>query len=122
MQNHIDMKKIIRAGGIIAVICLIGGYTYMEVRGMLQGPRITLTSPENGVSVTEKVLTVSGTALNTRRITFNARDIIVDEEGNFSELHILSPGYNALTLRAEDRFDNEITKVLEIIYSPPDAS
>ncbi len=40
----------------------------------------------------------------------------MDEEGNFKEKVLLSYGYNALELKASDKFGSNTEKVVEVVY------
>jgi hypothetical protein len=97
------------------LICLFG-YSIFEVWKYATGPQITIFSPENGVSVSESLISIEGQGKNTKEITLNDRPIVVDESGRFSEKILLSYGYNILDLEARDRFGKTTEKKLQIVY------
>jgi hypothetical protein len=97
------------------LICLFG-YGAFEVWNYATGPEIVVSSPANGVAVSESLISIDGQGKNTQEITLNGRPIVVDEAGNFSEKILLSYGYNVLELRAEDRFGKMTEQQLQIVY------
>jgi len=113
MQNFSSIfKKIL----IIIVILTIAGYAYYRTKDFTIGPTITIYSPTNGESVDMSLVEISGIAKNISYISINDRQIFTDEEGVFKEKLLLYPGYNIISVKAEDRFDRNIEKTLEIIY------
>ncbi len=40
----------------------------------------------------------------------------MDEKGNFKEEILLSSGYNAITIKASDKFGRNTEKIIEVIY------
>lgn len=117
-MNTFGLKNIVHVITILVVLAVIIGYSYLEMRGMLMGPRITIDSPTNGQTVSDPILVLSGVAENVRVISLNGREILIDEVGNFEEIHLLYPGHNTIVLRAQDRFDTEIEQRMQIIYTP----
>ncbi len=100
----------------ILIALTIGIYAYIQSRQYLHGPEITITSPVNGSLVTENPVIIEGTAENIAFITLNDGAIFVDKKGVFSEKLLLLPGYNILTIKAEDRFGKKTQKTLELVY------
>ena len=103
---------------IIITLFLISlfGYGAFEVWAYAMGPKIVVSSPANGVAVSESLISISGQGKNTKGITLNDRPIVVDEQGNFSEKILLSYGYNVLELKALDRFGKKTEQQLQIVY------
>ncbi len=97
----------------------IGGYAYLQSREFLRGPQITITSPQDGRAFEYPAITVEGVARNVAYISLNDAPIFVDSEGNFKEKLLLEPGYNILTVKAEDRFGKKVQKTLELVYKEP---
>jgi hypothetical protein len=100
---------------VLFLICLFG-YGIFEVWKYATGPQILVSSPKNGVSVSESLITITGHGQNTKEITLNDRPIVVDESGRFSEKILLSYGYNILDLEAKDRFGKTTEQKLQIVY------
>jgi len=61
---------------------------------------------------------IEGTARNISSLTLNGNTIAVNQENAFSELLLLSPGFNIIEIAAQDRFDRIETEHRIIIYEP----
>lgn len=96
------------------VLVLFVGYGITEGWPLLRGPLITITSPENGASYTNGIVTISGIALNTSSLTLDGADLIPTEHGSFSSTLTFPRGGTILTFVAVDRFGRRITKTREI--------
>ena len=46
----------------------------------------------------------------------NGKPVIVDKDGNFEEILLLSPGYNSTLFSAKDRFNRTTEYKLELVY------
>ena len=99
----------------IILLCLFG-YTAYEIQRIVFGPRIDVTSPINGSLVSNSLTEITGVAKNINNISLNDRKIFIDEQGNFKEEVLLSYGYNAITIKASDKFGRNTEKIIEVIY------
>ena len=99
---------------VIALFLLI--YTVYEIQRVLFGPRIEVLSPKNGSLVSDSLTEVSGIAKNIKDISLDDRKIFIDEQGNFKEQVLLSYGYNAIVIKASDKFGRNTEKIIEVIY------
>lgn len=111
-----NLKLILGSAVFIFMFLAIGGYAYLKSREFIMGPRITINSPENGTSFSSALITIEGNAQNISHITLNDSPIFIDSQGRFSEKLLLLPGYNIITLKAEDRFGKKTEKALELVY------
>jgi len=112
------IKRInIKSFAFILLIVGILGYTYFQMQNIIIGPVITVSDPTNGASLASSRVEVIGTTRNISSINLNDRQIFIDEKGDFKEKLLLSPGYNIITLRAEDKFGRETKNVLELVYN-----
>lgn len=97
----------------------IGSYTYVQSRDFLRGPQITITSPKNGETFENPVVVIEGATQHVAYISLNDGTIFIDSQGLFKEKLLLLPGYNILTIKAEDRFGKKTEKTLELVYKEP---
>lgn len=102
---------------ILAAIA-IGLYAYFQSREFIRGPQVVITAPLSGSVLRESAVTVTGSAQNVATITLNDSPIFVDSDGHFSQKLLLLPGYNILTVKAQDRFGKKVAKTLELVYKP----
>ncbi len=116
MTERRKTRKYIAIIIAIFVLVLILGYTLYEFQRVANGPRITITSPQNGSLISTSEVEIVGTAQNINDISLNDRKIFIDEQGNFTEEVFLAYGYNTIVLRATDKFGQKTEKILELIY------
>ena len=109
--------KILLFGAMALVII---GYAYLKTKDYIAGPQIIITSPLNGSSVSNPLIEIVGVAKNISFISLNDRPIFIDEKGNFKEKLLLYPGYNIMSVKAEDRYKRNVEKNLEIILLEQD--
>lgn len=101
---------------IIFFSILIVGYFIFNFRIFIAGPEIIITSPQNGEMADKELIEITGKAENVNFISINDRSIFLDGEGNFKEFLLLSSGYNIIVIKAQDKFERNISKKLEVIY------
>ena len=101
---------ILIALGIIIVI----GYSVFALKGIVQGPRIVVSAPQNGSSTTTPLIAIIGRVLRGSTITLNGATSTLDLAGNFAETLLLAPGYNIMTLEAMDRYGRSDKKTIEM--------
>ncbi len=106
---------------IFIAIIVIGiiGYIFFNTRLFIQGPQIIVYSPTTGETSDSKLIEVSGQVLNATFISINDRPILIDEVGNFTENILLHEGHNVILLRANDKFERQVIKKLNLVYNIP---
>jgi hypothetical protein len=111
-----ETKFYLKAMVIVLFLIALFGYGAFEIWNYATGPKIIVTSPQNGAAVSESLISIEGQAKNAKQITLDDRPITVDEAGNFSEKMLLSYGYNVLELKAQDRFGKTTEQELQLVY------
>lgn len=114
MEVRLLIKRVL--AGLAVVIIL--GYSYFVLSGLLRGPRILLSTPANGFSTTTPLITIAGVAIHSNNLTINGAEVPLDLEGNFQSQLILAPGYNIMTIAAQDRYRRTAQERLEINLLP----
>lgn len=109
-------KKWLKYGITIIAVLTVIMYSYYQAQKIMQGPQITLASPEDGVTVSQALTKIKGQAININRLTLDSRDIMLDEKGNFEEKLLLSYGYNIMMIEGWDKFGRKTSKKLEMVY------
>lgn len=115
MQRR-NVKFILKVSTITFFIAVIAGYSYIKAENLVNGPRLSITLPQNGISTSSPTIDINGKAENIVAISLNDRPIFIDEHGVFKETFALSHGYNPIKLSARDKFGRETQKILEIMY------
>lgn len=100
---------------VLTLVIIIYGYTH--VRAFMAGPLIKVTSPRDGETVEDALVTMTGTANRISQISLNGRQIFTDEAGHFKEELLLAYGYNILELKAEDRFGRTVKETLRLVLN-----
>jgi hypothetical protein len=116
MTDRRKVKLLVRIWIAIGAISLIVGYGAFRAKSLVEGPDIGITSPLNGATSTESLITLEGYAKNISFLTLNGNKIFTNESGMFTEKVLLSYGYNIMTLEAKDRFGRTTSKTLQLIY------
>lgn len=109
-------KQLLSWFSVILLVSVIVFYAYYQSRGILEGPQITLSTPEDGITVTEPLLKVFGTARHAKALTLDGRPIFIDLTGNFYQELLLLDGYNIIELTAKDAEGRERKKTLSVYY------
>lgn len=96
---------------------IVVGYAYLKTKDYIAGPQITITSPTSGSIISNPLVEIVGIAKNISFISLNDRPIFIDEKGGFKEKLLLYPGYNIMSIKAEDRYKRSIEKTIELILT-----
>ena len=98
---------------LLILLCLVVlGYGAFEARRLASGPKITVSSPKDGGSVSSSAVTIHGTAENIAFLTINDAPAFTDATGNFSLTFAPPVGYNVVTLAASDRFGRRTSRTV----------
>lgn len=102
---------------IITSLIIIVSYGIFTARNMLLGPRVQILEPQTReIETTERLFVLRGIAKNTISLTLNEKEIYIDTEGNFNEKILLSPGFNLIKIRGQDRFKNQAEEAVKAYY------
>jgi len=118
-------KRALAIGTIVIVVIIIIGYAYIGSHSLISGPSIVVTNisgtvspaPIKGViygSFATSTVTIAGVAKRIQSISLNGSPIQIDENGNFSQIITLFPGFNAETLFGKDAFGHTTTVELDL--------
>lgn len=109
----IDPKKFIQLSLVTLIFIGIIGYAYYRSKDAIWGTTIT-TSIEDGSTLENNLLTITGSAPNSSQFTINGRLLLLDKKGDFIDSLLLQDGYNIIELKASDRFGRTKTKILRL--------
>lgn len=112
--DSINKNTVISA--TIALVVIL--YTISRFYTFLAGPSIHISSPQNGDTVSERLLNISASTTLISFITLNDRQIFIDQKGDLFEQLLLQDGYNIISIKATDRFGRKVEKRLEVVYKP----
>ena len=107
----------IRKFVILLSFFLVILYGVFNARNLILGPSIEIFTPLlPETETTENTITLKGRVENMTFLSLNERPIFADTEGVFEEQLLLSPGFNIITLKAQDRFKKEVQKTIRVYY------
>lgn len=120
MKNLLIYNKnlVVKIFLMLTVLAAILVFAYFKTANLVSGPAIDIISPTNAMTYQDNFIEIKGSAERIAKIYLNNRQIFTDTSGVFREPLLLFPGYNILTLRAEDKFGRQVIKKLHIVYSP----
>lgn len=95
-------------------------YFIFNFWGFLRGPRLFIDFPQNGEFLDNSHILVKGLSQDVTKLELNGRPIYTDENGNFSESLILSPGLNIIELKADGRFGRQLSKRRTVMVKLPE--
>lgn len=104
MATENPIKKILRLSLLVGFFLFIIIYAFFRSHDLIFGVKIKNVNINDGTTVTNNVLNVTGNAKNAIKLTLNGREISIDQAGNFNETIALLPGYNIVDIKAVDQF------------------
>ncbi len=116
MTKTISIKKVINYGALILLFSFILIYTFFRTRAINHGVDIKISGIKNGEIIQENTILLSGKAKHAKRLLINDKEVLVDKESSFKEELILSPGYNLITISAEDKFNKKEKIVYHVFF------
>ena len=110
-----DYKKILKIilPGLLFII--IASYTYFKTRDLIYGVDLRVSGIKDGEVRTEALVEISGLAKNAIDLTINDREVFIDKSAHFDEKLLLLPGYNLISVKAEDKFGKKAQKNYQLI-------
>jgi hypothetical protein len=99
----------------------VGNTASAEVTIVLDttAPVISIDSPDDGATVTEAAVTVSGTVDDAAAMVWVNGVSAEDGAGGFSAVVSLTEGDNVITVVAEDELGNTASESVTVTYEPP---
>lgn len=116
MTRTTNIKKFLGLGVLIGLFVFIFGYSVFQTRSLAKGVDLVVKGITDGAIFDGNILNLTGQATHAKHIRVNDREILVDKDNNFSDELVLSPGYNIITIEAEDKFDKKTGKTYRVFY------
>lgn len=111
-------SRLIRIAFVI-FFALVLGYAFYEARGLLLGPKISVSSQI--LEVRETYVRITGKAERIAKLAMNGKEIPVTQDGAFDQPYLLAPGLNRILFDATDKYGRTSQEVVAIIYTPKDS-
>lgn len=116
MTRTISIKKYLRIGIFGGLFLFIILYTVFQTKAISRGVDLVIEGLTDGSSLNEDIVSVSGKATHATHLLINGKETVIDENDNFALELALSPGYNIITIEAEDRFEKKTKEVYRVLY------
>ena len=115
-----NIKKIVKIGGMAIFFLLIIIYAFFRSKDLVFGVKIRNVDIngvpiQSGATLAASTLEITGNARNAIDLTLDGREISVDQMGNFDETIALLPGYNIISIRAQDKFGHADEKNYQLM-------
>lgn len=101
-------------GGLLLLFLMYFGFQYRKI---LEPPFLTLDSPKNNISVTDKRIDVMGLTDIDASVTINGVSTLVRADGKFFDRVTLDSGTNNVTVIATSRYGKTNILVRKVILS-----
>lgn len=101
---------------ITAIVGFIGFATYRFLP-LMHGVDFKLDSEIPQIS-TVPLFTLSGSIPHASTLSINGRGVPLSRSNQFRDSVLLLPGYNVITLDAEDKFGKERSHIVHVYYEP----
>jgi hypothetical protein len=115
MMEKRNLKKIIRVTLTVLFFSFILLYAILNTRLISRGIDLSINGIENGKIYTEGTLEITGNAKRAKHVLVNGREISVNQQGDFKDYLVLLPGYNIMTISAEDKFGKITQETFDIV-------
>lgn len=100
---------------LIGVVLLaLLSYGGIKAWPLIQGPTLSIDSPENYASITGGIVSIKGKASRGASLVLNNAPILHEEDGSFLLTLTFPRGGSILTFAATDRFGRTIATTLNI--------
>lgn len=119
MPRNSPTKKELRRWALVAFFILALGYGIWQARDLLFGIRLSVSGIQDGSSVSENTLTLSGLAHHAVFAEVNGNIVSVAQNGSWQKTIALLPGLNTVRVRAGDKFGKTVLKEFTIFYKAP---
>jgi hypothetical protein len=110
-MQKLTAKKLI----ILSGISLILGVIFFNTKDLLFGAPLSIETAIDGGTVSNYFLPISGKTKHASILKINGRVVMVDKNGVFSDGALLSPGYNIIEIKMNDRFGKEKREVFHLV-------
>jgi hypothetical protein len=87
-------------------ILIYGGFKLLPI---VTGPKINISSPENGAIISDTTLKIRGSTERVTRLIVNGSKVDLDKEGNFETNLAIWRGHTILVIEGYDRFGRKVS-------------
>ena len=120
-RNYLNnLPDFFRYGFVIIFLLALFLYLGLQVKNIVEPPRLEVYSPPQGYVTNELSISLQGETDKEVNVTLNGKDIGTDEEGDFEEIIDLSPGVNTLIIEAKKKHGKTTREVRHVTLKVED--
>lgn len=101
---------------IIVLVVFFAGlgffYLYRELSIFISKPRLIVFEPSDNFSTEEGKIKIEGITEKDSKLYINGQQLVINEEGKFSEEIFLQSGLNTISIKSVNRFEKESEKII----------
>ena len=116
-MTRTSLQRLLKLIGVGLVALAIVAFAVWRSLSYVRGPLIVVIEPSNGSMINERSVMIRGHIERATNLLLNGNKTNIDEQGQFSEVAIIFPGVNLITLKAEDQFGRSVEDRLTLIGS-----
>jgi hypothetical protein len=94
---------------ILAAILAVAGYGLVKAWPLLEGPSLSIASPQNNTTFSDGIVTIKGNAARAAQLTIDGALVLHQENGDFGTTLTFPSGDSELTFVATDLFGRKTT-------------
>lgn len=102
-------------------LLILGIFIASRIVPVIRGPQISIdTLPQNS-EVSDPMISLTGTATDTKKLTINGTEVLLSPAGEFSQKVLLHPGYNTITFDSSDNLGHTKKKSFAFLLKELDS-
>ncbi len=105
---------IIGSSLLVALIAVV--YVSLEIRSVLAPPYLSLSEPAGDITVDGNSVVIAGIGEIGAEVFINNQPVLIDQNGQFTETLLLSPGLNVIEVTEKNKFD-KVSKIVRQVTS-----
>jgi len=109
------LPTILRYVGATTLLFGLIFYLGWQVKRIVEPPRLTLTSPQDGHVIDNPSIQIQGLTEKSARVSVNGKEIRNNDHGQFSETIDLSPGLNTIIVTAQKKHGKTTSETRYVI-------
>lgn len=121
IETFLTPTNVIISLGILFLLA-IGLYISIQFYSFSKAPELTISTPKNGITVTQSEIEIKGKAETDTLLTINDKSISYDKNGNFTQKLSLNAGLNTVNIKATKKSNQNSTTVKSLTITYSDAA
>jgi transcriptional regulator with XRE-family HTH domain len=110
-----NLPFFLRYGFVAVILMLLFFYLGLQVKNIIEPPKLLIYSPLEGYVTDELSVMVFGETNKEVKVSINGDEISTSEDGTFEEVVDLSEGVNTLLIEAQKKHGKTITEERHVI-------